>query len=302
MKTKIYLLEDPRIYNINCYVGQTASELKSRLQGHLSNPLETNKQKREWINDLKKNNLQPKISLIEEVDSTNAREKELFWIAAFAKSEYNISMNSAQDIYLGLLKYCNVKSFTNNINTGLKKQIIFHAKQILKDKYEHPCYMPEISFACPSSFITKDTKDNYYIKKCVQWLKALYFHDTTVELKKRMDLFLTLVSDYNSLLSDPVFLDVYYILLNIGFPIDIENDIYLYNFNYEFTSGLDGPVLDFIYNYWEEFENIDFEFDFYEKIFKASSGLSITTQNYINQSMGKLFNVFLSDNRHVLIS
>ncbi len=75
----IYALKDPRTNEIR-YIGKTSVGLDVRLRGHLHE--RKNTLKREWVKNLKSENLQPTIHLLEEienVDALNMAEKK--WIA-----------------------------------------------------------------------------------------------------------------------------------------------------------------------------------------------------------------------------
>ena len=79
-KIHIYTLSHP-ITNEIRYVGQTKHNLEKRLQGHLKSKDKTHRTF--WIKSLIKNNLIPKIELIESVDKDIGNESEIFWIMIF---------------------------------------------------------------------------------------------------------------------------------------------------------------------------------------------------------------------------
>jgi len=76
----IYTLSNPITDEIR-YVGQTKHDLEQRLKGHLKSKDKTHRTY--WIKSLIKNNLKPKIELIETVDKKNGNECEIFWIMMF---------------------------------------------------------------------------------------------------------------------------------------------------------------------------------------------------------------------------
>lgn len=87
---KIYVLIDPRD-NSYRYIGKTKNELNRRLRGHIRSSLNSVKTKKEyWINSLIKQNLNPIIKLIEECNSSNWEDREIYWIKYYSKI-YNLT-------------------------------------------------------------------------------------------------------------------------------------------------------------------------------------------------------------------
>ena len=84
--TYIYVLIDPRDNNIR-YVGKTVNP-KKRLENHLvPSRLRTISHKNSWIKDLLKNNLKPKMVLLETIEiGCNWEERELYWISYFKQN------------------------------------------------------------------------------------------------------------------------------------------------------------------------------------------------------------------------
>ena len=79
-RVEIYTLAHP-ITNEVRYVGKTVNGLKQRLIEHIKHKPKT--YLHNWIKNLKKQNLEPKIELLETTDSNNWEESERYWIAQF---------------------------------------------------------------------------------------------------------------------------------------------------------------------------------------------------------------------------
>jgi group I intron endonuclease len=77
---KIYTLSHP-ITNEIRYVGKTSSPLEERLRKHLLK--HDNTYRDNWITSLVKNNLRPKIELLDECDYNDWRWTEKYWILQF---------------------------------------------------------------------------------------------------------------------------------------------------------------------------------------------------------------------------
>ena len=75
---EVYALIDPRD-NIERYVGCTVN-LKGRYGCHIGRPAGENKQKDEWIAELKRLGLRPPKKVLETVKGVEAKERETYWI------------------------------------------------------------------------------------------------------------------------------------------------------------------------------------------------------------------------------
>lgn len=86
--TKIYTLVDPRTNKIR-YVGQTKQNLKTRLNGHITDgrTFKYNIPKCEWISELENEGLLPLIVEIECVKNKDANEREKYWISKYRETE-----------------------------------------------------------------------------------------------------------------------------------------------------------------------------------------------------------------------
>lgn len=76
MLIKIYRLVDPTT-NETRYIGQTNRTLSARLSGHATLP---SKSIKAWIEQLRDCSERPKIELIEEVEESEANDRERYWI------------------------------------------------------------------------------------------------------------------------------------------------------------------------------------------------------------------------------
>lgn len=82
MSVSIYALIDPRTRK-PVYVGATRRTLSQRLYEHLYQP--SNPRMARFIDELKAQELKPTVKLIERVSHENAWERELYWMAKYAK-------------------------------------------------------------------------------------------------------------------------------------------------------------------------------------------------------------------------
>lgn len=93
MKYFIYTLSDPRTNEIR-YVGKT-KQPKDRMSRHLQkcylDKYDKNTYKSNWIKALLKENVQPKMYIIEEGDNIDINEKEIFWIKWFKDNGYRLT-------------------------------------------------------------------------------------------------------------------------------------------------------------------------------------------------------------------
>lgn len=91
MKTKIYALTQPGTEEIK-YVGKTNYELKRRLTEHIKTGRKKKKNYKEsWISSLLKQNLEPKIILIDEVENSEWEFWEKYWISQFKTWGFNLT-------------------------------------------------------------------------------------------------------------------------------------------------------------------------------------------------------------------
>jgi hypothetical protein len=74
----IYTLSDPITKEVK-YCGKTKN-IKERLIGHLKDKRH-NKEKFQWISDIKNNNLKPIIEIVDEVDDEGWDFWEKYWIS-----------------------------------------------------------------------------------------------------------------------------------------------------------------------------------------------------------------------------
>lgn len=91
MKNYIYILKDP-ISNEVRYVGKSNNP-ESRLKRHLSDYslIESWTSKNKWLLNLKKNNLQPILEVIESTDSDNIDELEIKWVKHYRDLGLNLT-------------------------------------------------------------------------------------------------------------------------------------------------------------------------------------------------------------------
>lgn len=86
--TFIYCLLDP-VSNKPRYVGK-ANDPKTRLKNHLNPARYKNTHKFNWIKSLRKNNLKPKLLILERVGINDWRVREKYWIRYFVKRNYEL--------------------------------------------------------------------------------------------------------------------------------------------------------------------------------------------------------------------
>jgi len=85
---KFYVLENPKTGEIR-YVGKTIQSLKRRLYSHLRCRYKTHKSS--WIKSLRKQGLEPKITLIEEIPYCEDWQwLECYWISQFKAWGFNL--------------------------------------------------------------------------------------------------------------------------------------------------------------------------------------------------------------------
>jgi hypothetical protein len=109
VKVKIYALVNPITKQIR-YIGKTKNTLKVRLSQHLRDSnLKTHKNK--WIKSLAKNDLKPEIMLIEEVDESCWKEKEISYITLFKNLGYKLTNTSKGGEGGGSLGYKHTEEF-----------------------------------------------------------------------------------------------------------------------------------------------------------------------------------------------
>lgn len=75
----IYALVDPRCPEIIRYVGQTYNPQK-RLKQHIDYSKKNKTRRDKWIQSLIKNDIAPKMILLEITDENNSNEREIYWI------------------------------------------------------------------------------------------------------------------------------------------------------------------------------------------------------------------------------
>lgn len=115
-KYKVYQLTDPNTLEVR-YVGVTQRTLKERLSQHLWEATKSGKTpKHLWIKNLLEQQAKPQISLLEECDEHDWREKECKWLSHFS-SLTNIRPGGA-----GLI--------TGRSSEGIKKSADAHKKPI----------------------------------------------------------------------------------------------------------------------------------------------------------------------------
>ena len=115
MNGSIYSLIDPRDNKIK-YIGQTRFKISKRYSEHLRNSTyaATNNYKvYRWINDLKSENLLPRIELIENVDFADLDKREMYWISIYSKELNNMTVGG-----------CGVNTIDKRIFTEEHKQKI----------------------------------------------------------------------------------------------------------------------------------------------------------------------------------
>lgn len=91
MKLIVYALQDPRDFVIR-YIGMSSSP-RQRLKEHcnLKSTGNGNKQKKEWIKDLKANNLKPTLLILEDASlHENPYSREDFYMTAHKTTIFNI--------------------------------------------------------------------------------------------------------------------------------------------------------------------------------------------------------------------
>lgn len=140
--TYIYALVDPRNKNIR-YIGK-ANNPNQRLIQHLRSPLDCLK---EWLNELKQENLKPILSKLESTTHDNIAEAEIKWIKTYEsehllnithnkfnnpiylnstikelKYELNLYQNKIKELNLLLSNYLGVEDNTNLLD-DLKNEI-----------------------------------------------------------------------------------------------------------------------------------------------------------------------------------
>lgn len=82
LKVRIYGLSDPLTKEV-MYVGKTLQTLKRRLSCHIHCAKYDKTPRDLWIFNLIKKNLKPQIFLIEDIDESIWREKEVYWISYY---------------------------------------------------------------------------------------------------------------------------------------------------------------------------------------------------------------------------
>ena len=85
----IYALTCP-ISNKVRYVGQTI-DLNKRMNSHINYSKNHSTHKANWINSLLKENLEPNIMVLEECDSNDVNDREIYWIKRFRDSGHNLT-------------------------------------------------------------------------------------------------------------------------------------------------------------------------------------------------------------------
>jgi hypothetical protein len=310
-RVKIYLLEDPRLTNLRCYVGQTV-DLKKRLQTHMSNPYNTNGLKSSWIDELKFLGLQPTMTLLEETDRPHADERELFWMASYGSSDRNIMMNSDQDMWTAFMRYSktNLSPVTNNAETGLKKQVVSELSVSPKGSDDfhfrpnqyYDRYYPELSFVCPEIFVTDVPETNHYVRACIEWFNTFYKDDSLDEdgLENHSEKYLTHFVDhlfkFDPLLNDISFKECYTLLGNHHLLLSDDvyisgDDIAIYDYN---------PVSDLLNKFfsYEGVESITYQQEkrIFMKLLNILPRFSTLSQDIIRKALLKeLSDRFIND-------
>lgn len=86
MKTGyIYGLINPRKPEHIKYIGKTVRKLELRLTAHLQEAKTKNNKRTSWINHLRKQNIKPKIIVIEIIKIDLLNEREIYWISYYRK-------------------------------------------------------------------------------------------------------------------------------------------------------------------------------------------------------------------------
>lgn len=85
---KIYVLIDPRTGEIR-YVGATSKTLEQRLYGHLK--VRSTGHKGRWVEQLRRQGLSPRVSLVQEVTVACWQEAERYWISYFRSVGCNLT-------------------------------------------------------------------------------------------------------------------------------------------------------------------------------------------------------------------
>ncbi len=147
---KIYTLEHPITQEIR-YVGKTTQTLNRRCNGHISK--RSNAHVTCWVKSLKKQNLFPKIQLLDEVDYQIWAETEKYWISQLRTWGFNlcnhsdggesgregVSLTQAQKDYLSVLNTGRTMSEQSKLIIAQKVSAAWRRKQLAQVfKYQQP--------------------------------------------------------------------------------------------------------------------------------------------------------------------
>lgn len=148
----IYLLNDPRENDLRCYIGQSSNP-ERRLKQHTRSGREAdNPKKRQWKEDLLRNNLTPELKILDEINpidgKMNADAVELKWISRFYQSPYNMVMNGTNTIFDAIARFPRESPDTLNTKTCAKYII---KEMSIRESYtnNYPTYDDEVSVSLP---------------------------------------------------------------------------------------------------------------------------------------------------------
>lgn len=192
----IYVLKHP-ITNEIRYVGKTKSTLKRRLSQHLTNVKhEKSNHRKYWIESLLKENLVPKIELIETCQKNNWKEREIYWINFYKKTTNLINGTDGGETASPKTALMTKKRWENQnykqqhsgINHHMKlpqnKLKVTGSKNGMFGKHHSPEALKKISKASKKQIITQETRKKISLALCGKLKSETHKKNLSLSMKK----------------------------------------------------------------------------------------------------------------------
>jgi len=176
-KTQIYRLLDPITKEIK-YIGKTDIPLFMRLVGHINQIYRKERfsDKGDWIEDLIKQGRCPLIELIEEVNPSEVKEREKYWVKYYSKFSklYNIQYNDNKELAKSLHERGKKAIYEYDVNGMFLKEwdCIFTAANFYNIDSGNICYAANGKRKLAGNkmwrYYKKDKIPNYFKNKFVK--------------------------------------------------------------------------------------------------------------------------------------